>query len=92
MNYVLLNSKLSLKFWDEALYRLCHIHNKVLSRRFTVSPYELWNNTKKPNINYLKVRGCIAFYKMPGSCKNKLGPRGFKYFFIGYAQSSKTKM
>ena len=34
--------------------------------------------------------GCVAFYKVPDSQRFKLGPRGIKSVFIGYAQNSKA--
>ncbi|GJX32298.1 zinc finger, CCHC-type containing protein [Tanacetum coccineum] len=39
---------------------------------------------RKPNISYFRVRGCLAYYKLPLSNTSKLGSRGLK--FVGYAK------
>jgi len=61
----------------------------VTSKSLHVSPYELWNN-KKPNLDYFKLWGCISFYRVHDHQRTKLGPRGIKSIFVGYAQNSKA--
>ena len=34
--------------------------------------------------------GCLAFYKVPDRKRTKLGPRGIKSVFVGYAENSKA--
>ena len=34
--------------------------------------------------------GCIAYYKVPDPKRTKLGPRGLKSVFVGYAENSKA--
>ena len=41
INAMILNAKLSFNLWGEALLTACHVHNRILSRKFKVSPYEL---------------------------------------------------
>jgi hypothetical protein len=53
------------------------------------SPYELWND-RKPNLDYFKVWGCLAFYRVPDPKRTKLGPRAIKSVFVGYAENSKA--
>ena len=89
VNAMLLNAKLPNNLWDEALLTACYIHNRVLSKKSNISPYEAWNG-KKPNLNYFKVWGCVAFYKSSNPQRIKLGPRGLKSVFVGYAQNSKA--
>ena len=67
----------------------CHVHNKVPSKKIKVSPYELWNG-RKPNLDYIKVWGCLAFYRVVDPKRSKLGPRAMKSVFIGYAENSKA--
>jgi hypothetical protein len=62
-------------------------HNRVSSKKLNVSPYEAWND-KKTKLNYFKVWGCVAFYKVSDSQKIKLEPRGLKSVFVSYAQNS----
>ena len=56
---------------------------------YKVSPYELWKK-RKPNLSYLRVWGCLAFYRVPDPKRMKLGPRALKGIFVGYAENSKA--
>ncbi len=46
-----------------------------------VSSYALWNG-RKPNFEYLKVCGCVAFYIVPDPKGTKLGQREIKSIFL----------
>jgi hypothetical protein len=70
VNAMLLNAKLPNNLWGEALLTACHIHNRVLSKKLNVSPYEAWNG-RKPNLNYFKVWGCHD--PNPGSVTGNAG-------------------
>uniref|UniRef100_A0A2N9JAE7 CCHC-type domain-containing protein n=1 Tax=Fagus sylvatica TaxID=28930 RepID=A0A2N9JAE7_FAGSY len=63
--------------------------SRVLSKKIQSSPYELWNG-RKPNLNYFKVWGCIAYFRVPDPKRTKLGPRAIKSVFVGYAVNSKA--
>lgn len=89
VNSMLLNAKLPHNLWGEALLTACHIHNRIPSRHFKVAPYELWKG-RKPTLEYLKVWGCLAYYRISDQRRTKLGPRAFKGVFVGYAQNSKA--
>ena len=39
-------------------------------------------------MNYFKVWGCVTFYKVSDPQRTKLGPKGLKSVFVGYAQNS----
>ena len=67
----------------------CHVHNRLPSKRIKESPYELWNGWK-PNLDYIKVWGCLAFYRVINPKIIKLGPIAMKSVFMGYAENSKT--
>ena len=41
INAMILNAKLSFNLWGEALLTACCVHNRIPSRKFKVSPYEL---------------------------------------------------
>lgn len=86
---MLLYVKLPFDLWGKALYITCHIHNRIPYKKTHISPYESLNG-KKPNVNYFKVWGCIAFYKVPNPHKTKFERRGIKSVFDGYAHNSKT--
>lgn len=53
------------------------------------SPYELWKGMQR-NLDYLKVWGCIDYYRTPNPKRSKLGAQAIKSVFIGYAQNNKA--
>ena len=89
INSMLINSNLLNDLWGEALLTACHLHNRIPSMKTHVSPYEVWKN-RKPNLDYLRVWGCLAFYRIHDPKSSKLGARGIKSVFIGYAENSKA--
>ena len=89
VNAMLLNAKLPLNLWGEALLTACHIHNRVPSKRTKSSPYEIWKG-RSPNLSHFKVWGCLAFYRVPDPKRVKLGERALKNVFVGYAKNSKA--
>ena len=84
-----LSAELPFNLWGEALLTTCHVHNKVPFKKIKVSPYELQNG-RKPNLDYIKVQGCLAFYRVVDPKRTKLGPRAMKSVFVGYAENSKA--
>ena len=89
MNAMLMHSKLPLNLWGEALLSACHIINRIPLKKTGISPYESWKG-RAPNIGYFKVWGCVAYYKNMDPKRTKLGPRGIRCAFVGYAQHSKA--
>ena len=90
INAMVMHAKLPLmKLWGEALLTACHVHNRIPSKKIKISPYEVWKG-RKPNLSYLRVWGCIAFYRVPDPKRTKLGPRALKSIFVGYAKNSKA--
>ena len=89
INAMLMHSELSFNLWGEALLAACHILNRIPSKKNQTSPYEIWKG-RKPNIGYFKVWGCLAYYKNLDPKRTKLGPRGIKSAFVGYASNSKA--
>jgi hypothetical protein len=63
--------------------------NKVPPRKLDKTPYELWKGFA-PNLNYLKVCGCLAKVAYSKFKKSNIGPKTFDCAFIGYAQNSAT--
>ena len=73
----------------EALLTACHFHNRITSLKTHISPYKIWKG-RKPNLIYLRVWGCLAFYKIHDPKSSKLSARGIKSVFVGYAKNSKA--
>ena len=88
INAMLLNAELPFNLWGEALLAACHILNRIPLKKNKISPYELWKG-RKPNIGYFKVWGCLAYCKN-NNPRTKMGPRGIKCAFVGYATNSKA--
>ena len=88
INAMLLNAELPFNLWGETLLAACHILNRIPLKKNKISPYELWKG-RKPNIRYFKVWGCLAYCKN-NNPRTKMGPRGIKCAFVGYATNSKA--
>ncbi|KAJ9538566.1 hypothetical protein OSB04_031299 [Centaurea solstitialis] len=73
----------------EALLTACHIHNKITSRVIPTGPYKLWKG-RKPDLDYFRVWGCVAYYRTPDPKRSKLGARAIKSIFVGYAVNIKA--
>ena len=89
VNVMILSAELPFNLWGEALLTACHVHNRIPSKKIKVSQYELWNGGK-PNLDYIKVWECVAFYRVVDPKRTKLGPRVMKSVFVGYAENSKA--
>ena len=73
--------------WEEAILSVFHIQNKEPHKKTGNTPYELWE-WHQPNLEYLKVWGCLAKVMLPEPKRRKLGSRTCDCVFIGYACNS----
>ena len=73
--------------WEEAILSVFHIQNKEPHKKTGKTPYELWE-WRQPNLEYLKVWGCLAKVMLPEPKRRKLGSRTCDCVFIGYACNS----
>ena len=87
MNALLNSSGLQQNLWGEAVLTANFILNRVPHRKTQQTPYEKWKG-KMPNLNYLKVWGCLAKVVVPKPQKVKVGPKTIDCVFIRYAQNS----
>ena len=87
MNALLNSSGLPQNLWGEAILTVNFILNRVPHRKTQQTPYEKWKG-RMPNLNYLKVWGCLAKVAVPKPKKVKVGPKTVDCVFIGYAQNS----
>ena len=71
--------------WGLALLFVIHLSNRILSKSFSTTPYELWHG-KKPTLGYLKIWGCLTYVKQQQT--NKLEARSFRAHFIGYPRET----
>nr|GEV77177.1 retrotransposon protein, putative, Ty1-copia subclass [Tanacetum cinerariifolium] len=88
INAMLVSANLPKNLWGEALLIACHVSSRIIAKKLKVSSFEIWKG-KKHSISYFRVWGRLSYYKVPLPDTSKLGPRGLKSVFVGYAKDSK---
>ena len=71
MNAMLISSGAPLNLWGEAILSTCHIQNRIPFKKTGITPYEILKG-HAPNLNYLKVWGCLAKILLPEPKRKKL--------------------
>lgn len=82
---LLYDSKLPNTFWAEAAACASYISNVTLRKRKNKTPFELFYGAK-PNIDYLRVFGCIVYFHIPKQKRDKLDLPDKIGIMIGYAR------
>lgn len=85
---MLADSKLSKKFWAEAINTSCYLANISPHSGLSCTPEELWSK-RKPSVRHLKVFGCTAYIHIPKEKRRKLDMKAEKAIFVGYSSKSK---
>ena len=77
-------------YWAEAVATTVYLRNRVPTTAFNkkITPYERWYR-RKPNLNHLKVFGCMAYAHIPDVKRTKLDKKAEKLRFVGYSTQSK---
>jgi hypothetical protein len=83
MNAIIVSFGLFTDVWEKP-FSACHIYDKVLHKKIGKTSYELWKDIK-PNLEYLKVWGCLANIMLHEPKIRKLGSRIGYCDFIGFA-------
>jgi len=65
------SSGLPTKFWAEAAACSSHISTVTPRKNKNKTPFELFFNMK-PNVSYVRVFGCVAYYHTPKEKRGKL--------------------
>ncbi|CAL9217264.1 unnamed protein product [Arabidopsis halleri] len=77
------------RFWGDAVMTACYLINRIPTRVLNdQSPFQVLNN-QNPNIEHLRVFGCVCFVFIPGDLRNKLEPKSTKCVFIGYSTTQR---
>ncbi|GKE43965.1 zinc finger, CCHC-type containing protein [Tanacetum coccineum] len=77
-------------FWAEAVRHAIYILNSVPTKALEdVTPYEAIKQ-RKPNLENLRIFGCIAYAKVPSQHLTKLDDRSIKMVYLGNEQGSKA--
>ncbi|KAJ6843584.1 uncharacterized protein M6B38_297015 [Iris pallida] len=90
MNSMLLTAGLPKCYWGEATLTATFILNRVPYATSDITPHELWFKVR-PNLNVIRVWGCLAYVKLPDLKIQKLGTRTTKAIFLGYAEKSDAR-
>ena len=82
------DKKLPNDYYAEVLAIAIHILNiSPLKDVKNIIPYEAWLH-RKPNVNYLKVFGCITYALMDENDRGKMHRKSEKCIFIGHSNES----
>jgi hypothetical protein len=87
----LLNDQgLSMFLWGEAAMTAIYVQNRSPHRILKdMTPEEAFSG-KKPNVENLRIFGCLVYSHISKDKRNKLEPSGKKGIFVGYNESSKA--
>jgi hypothetical protein len=78
------------KFWGEAVMTAVYVLNRSFTRSMDdVTPFEAWHEGK-PDVEHLRVFGCVAHAKVTRPGLKKLDDRSTPMVFLGYEQGSKA--
>jgi hypothetical protein len=76
--------------WGEATMTTIYVQNKSSHRILKdMTPEESFSG-KKPNVEHLRIFGCLVYFHIPKDKRKKLEPSGKKGIFVGYSESSKA--
>ncbi|XP_074351878.1 uncharacterized protein LOC141691029 [Apium graveolens] len=76
--------------WGEAIRHAVYLLNRLPTHSLSgTTPYEAWSG-EKPQVDYLKVFGCIAYMKVPGTYLKKLDNRSKCVVHLGREAGTKA--
>lgn len=76
--------------WGEAVSHSVYVLNRAHTKALKdVTPYEMWTG-RKPNVDHLRVFGCIAHMKIVKGHLKKLEERSMKLVHLGVEKGSKA--
>ncbi|KAI3734576.1 hypothetical protein L6452_14047 [Arctium lappa] len=87
---LLVDSKLPITFWAEAVNTACYVQNRVLVvKPKNKTPYELLNK-RKPFVGFFKPFGCPCTILNTKTHLGKFDSKADDGFLVGYSSQSKT--
>ena len=84
----MMQAKLSISFWGDALMTVAYILNRVSSKSVPSTLYEVWKGAT-PDLKVMLRWGCATYVHNVSHEYGKLDPKGKKCIFIRYSESSK---
>jgi hypothetical protein len=85
---MLLDAKLPVRFWGEAVITACYLRNRTLIGPNGNTPEEAYSG-KRPNIGHLRAYGCIAYAHAPKETRLKMDDVAIKACLISYMPTSR---
>lgn len=86
---ILEESKLSPRFWPEALKYFCYTWNCICPKSLSKIPFEMYGG-RKASVRHLKPFGRTAYMGIPHQKRSsKLDPKAKKGYIVGYAFNTK---
>ncbi|GJV01468.1 putative ribonuclease H-like domain-containing protein [Tanacetum coccineum] len=87
---MLVDAKLPVTFWAEAVNAACYVQNRVLANKSqNKTPYELFNG-RSPAIGFLRPFGCHVMILNTLDHLGKFDAKGDEGYFVGYSLISKA--
>lgn len=84
------HSRLSFKFWAEAVSYIVYTLNRTSTRLLDdFTPYEAWTD-QIPSVSHMRPFGCLCYIHVPDALRKKLDPKSRRGLFMGYADNSKA--
>jgi len=85
---MLLDAKLPLYLWGEAVETASYLRNRTPIGPNRVTPEEAYSG-QKPYVGHLRAYGCLAYAHIPKENRDKLEPNSVRTCLIGYMRSSR---
>ena len=86
---MLTHAGLSYAYWAEAVASAAYLRNRMVTTalKSDETPYQRWYG-KKPNLQHIRVFGCMVYSHVPEGKRKKLDNRAQKLRFIGYTDTA----
>lgn len=86
---MLSDAQLPKRFWAETLSTAVFLRNRSPTSAVQgKTPFEAWTN-EKPNVNHLRVFGCLCFAHIPKDERKKLDAKSKRCILLGYGFETK---
>jgi hypothetical protein len=88
-NAMLVSCGAKKNLWGEAVLIENYVLNRIPHKKTLLTHFELWKKYK-PNLDYFRVWGCLAYVRLLDPKRPKLGKRASTCVFLGYTLNSPT--
>ena len=88
---MLTHAGLSYAYWAEAVASAAYLRNRMVTTalKSDETPYQRWYG-KKPNLQHIRVFGCMVYSHVPEGKRKKLDNRAQMLRFIGYTDTARN--